>query len=132
MKSEPYKQFISRNSIDIAECIQLFHELNHAYHNQFILSLDSQKWEIYDLRTSQPIASFDFKHLKDFRHFMQVLLHDMTKSHVENACYRGNKKLNRSTLYSIKRILNLYGFDEYFFTNRNLINYIVYGEINKE
>ena len=132
MKSEPYRQFIDRNSCDISDCIRLFHELNHLYDNQLILSLDSRHWEIFDLRTSRSIARIEFKHIKELRHFISTLIHDISTVGFHNSCYRGQKKLGRSAYCSIKRLLNLYGFDEYFITNRNLINYIIYGEINKE
>ena len=64
--------------------------------------------------------------------FMYTLHYDMANSHIENMSYRGQYKLKRTSISSIKRILNLYGFDEYFFTNRKLLNYIIYGELQKE
>ena len=80
MKSEPYRQFIDRNSCDISDCIRLFHELNHLYDNQLILSLDSRHWEIFDLRTSRSIARIEFKHIKELRHFISTLIHDILLS----------------------------------------------------
>lgn len=128
----PYAQFLSRYAQDLTDCISLFHKLNAAYNDHYILSVDSLHWEIFDLRISQPIAKFKFKHLTDFHRFMSNLMYDIGTVHLLNSCFRGQKKLSKSELYSCKRILNMYGFDEYFFTNKKLINYIVYGEINKK
>ena len=132
MKINPYQQFISRNSEELGKVLAMFHKLNHFYNNQFILSLDSDQWEIFDLRISRSIGNFKFKCLKDLFMFMYTLHHDMANSHIENMSYRGQYKLKRTSISSIKRILNLYGFDEYFFTNRKLLNYIIYGELQKE
>lgn len=132
MRTRPYAQYLSRYSSDLADMMVSFHELNHYYGNQLILSVDSKNWELFDLRISKPIVSFPFKKVFDFRLFFNNLLHDMCNAHLLNSIYMGNRKLKRTEYYSIKRILNLYGFDEYFFTNKKLINYIVYGEIKKE
>lgn len=131
MKSEPYAQFISRYAHDIGAVLAMFHELNYYYNNQFIISLDSDSWELSDLRVNRVIFTYPFKKCIDFRVAMSTLMHDMAKTHVCNSLFNGTKKLKRTDYCAVRRILNLYGFDEYFVTNRNLINYIIYGEINK-
>ena len=132
MKSEPYKQFITRNTLEISEVLSTFHELNHYYNNHLIISMDSEVWELFDLRTSNAVCSYPIKQVCQFTQFMKNLLHDMVNTRTADYFFDGRKKLKRSEYFSIKRILNLYGFDEYFIKNRKLINYIIYGEINKE
>ena len=131
MRSKPYSQFIGRYAHDIANVIGMFHELNYFYQNQFIISIDMDSWELTDLRVNRVIFTFPFKKCLEFRSAMYTLMHDMATTLLCDALFTGSKKLKRTESCSVKRILNLYGFDEYFITNKKLINYIVYGEINK-
>ena len=132
MKSEPYTQFISRNQYELSELMRTFHEVNHFYSNMFLLTLDANEWELYDCRVSRSIVRFPFKKLNDFRTYLRNLMYDMANIISLNKFYNGARKLKRLELSSCRRILNLYGFDEYFITNKSLVKYIIYAELERE
>lgn len=132
MKSEPYAQFISRNSVDLSDMMHTFHEVNFYYGKQFLLTLDSSEWELYDLRVSRAIIRFPFKKLLDFTLFMKNLMHDMCTIRILDSWFNGSRKLKRTELYSCRRILNLYGFDDYFISNKKLLNYIIHAELERQ
>lgn len=120
MKSEPYAQFITRNSVDLMELLQTFHEVNHYYHGMFVLTIDTTHWELYDLRISRPIVRFPFKKIGAFRTYLKNLMHDMSTVRFLDSRYNGKHRLKLSELSSCRRILNQYGFDDYFLKINNL------------
>lgn len=132
MKSEPYSQFISRNSVELSDMMHTFHEVNSYYGKQFLLTLDSSEWELYDLRVSRALIRFPFKKLSDFTRYMKNLMHDMSTIRFLDSWFNATRKLKLTELYSCRRILNLYGFDDYFIQNKKLINYIVYAELERQ
>lgn len=75
---------------------------------------------------------FPFKKLLDLTQFMNNLMHDMSTIRFLDSWYNASRKLKRTELYSCRRILNLYGFDDYFIRNKKLINYIVYAELERQ
>ena len=64
---------------------------------------------------------------------MVKLKHDIINVGCVNSSIGRNRKPKSSEVWSIKAIINLYGFnDVYFFSNNNLKNYIIYGIIKKK
>lgn len=131
MKSEPYTQFIGRNSYELMELMRSFHEVNRYYGNQLLLTLDATDWELFDLRISRPLLRVPFKKLNDLRLYLRNLYYDMSCIRMLNSIYNGSRKLKKSELYSCRRILNLYGFDDFFINNKQLINYIIHAELQR-
>lgn len=131
MKSMPYRQFLDRNSVELSDLMIAFHELNYCYDYQMILTVDNSSWELYDLRVSKPLVRLPFKKIRDMRLYITGLLHDISCVRLIDSVYRGRRKLKRTEVYSFRRIINLYGYDDYFITNQKLINYLLYGNLER-
>lgn len=127
-----HDQLISRNAHELANVIRVFHELNECYRNQFCIYMDSQVWELFDTRCARTIIRHQFKHFNQFTQDMIKLKHDIINVGCVNASIGRNRKPKSTEVWSIKSIINLYGFeDKYFFDNPNLKNYIIYGIVKK-
>lgn len=128
-----HEQLISRNHHDLAEVIRVFHELNDAYKDQFVIYMDSRSWELFDTRICRTIIRHEFKHFNQFKSDMIKLKHDIIKCRCVSWSIGHNRKPKSTEVWSIKAILNIYGFeDKYFFDNQFLKDYIIHGIIKKK
>ena len=127
-----HEQLISRNHHELAEVIRVFHELNESYQDQFCIYMDSQAWELFDTRVCRTIIKHSFKHFKQFKQDMMKLHHDIINVGCVAFSIGRYRKPKPSEVWSIKALLNIYGFeDKYFFNNKHLKEYITYGIIKK-
>lgn len=123
-----HEQLISRNHQNLAEVIQVFLELNDSYQGQFCIYMDSQVWELFDTRVAKTIFKHQFKHFNQFRQDMLRLKHDIINVGCVNWSIGRGRKPKPSQVWSIKSLINIYGFeDKYFFSNPFLKEYIIYG-----
>lgn len=127
-----HEQLISKSRFDLSEVIRVFHELNAVYQSQFCIYMDSQVWELFDTRVAKTIIKHDFNHFRQFRTDMIKLMHDIINVGCVNYSIGRNRKPKPTEIWSIKSIIKYYGIDDdYFFSNKHLQNYIIYGLIKK-
>lgn len=122
-----HEQLISRNHVEFAQMVNVFHELNSVYDNQFTLYLDSTGWELFDLRTAKVILKNDFKNFNIFTQSMKRLMNDLCNVGVANQLVNRGRKPKNNMIWSIKSLLNYYPLDDRYIYNTNLKNYMNYG-----
>lgn len=123
-----HEQLISRSHNELAEVVRMFHELNDCYRNQFTIYMDSDSWELFDMRTASVIIRHEFKHMITFAKDMRQLARDIVNVVCVNMSLGRGRKPTLSEVWSIKRIARIYGADDtYFFDNPNIKHYIKYG-----
>lgn len=124
-------QFISRNIQELAEVIIRFRNLDSMYRGNLSLYLDSDTWEVFDIRRGIIIIRHDFKHVRQLCRDMRILSNDFANlGMVIHTISRGCKP-SLSESVSLKHLYKIYGMDEYLFTNKFIKNYI-YGKFKEK
>lgn len=126
-----HEQLISRSNYELSQLVNIFFELNSVYENQFTLYLDTRGWELFDLRKAQVIFTYDFKHFRQFTEDMKRLNRDFLNLASGSIRINRGKKPKSIEVWSIKRLLNIYGDTDTYLFNKNIINYVRIG-IKKE
>lgn len=116
-----HEYLISRNQSELAQVISVFHELNETYRNQFAIYLDSQGWELLDMRTGMSVIKLPFNQFRKLIESMRILNHDI----IAVGCAVFKPRLSSSDVWSIKRLYKTYGHDDYFFSDSRIKNYIL-------
>lgn len=126
-----HEQFITRSNFEFSNLINMFFELNSVYDNQFTLYLDTQGWELFDLRRARSIYRYDFKHIRQFTDDMRILSRDFLNLSSGTIHINRGKRPKSHETWSIKKLMRLYGTDDKYLFNQNVINYVRNG-IKKE
>lgn len=127
-----HEQLLSRNQIEFSDMVYTFHELNSVYDNQFTLYLDSNGWELFDLRIGKSILKAEFKHFRQFTSDMKKLTNDICNVVLAKQRLNRHQKPKLNEVWSIKAILKHYApFDKYFF-NDKLISYVRNSSIKEK
>lgn len=124
-----HTQLLSRNHVEFAEMISVFHDLNSVYDNQFTLYLDMDGWELFDVRTARTIFRRPFNQFRHFTSDMIKLRQDMINVGTANIRVNRQQRPNKNESWSIKSLLKFYSLQDYYLFNKNLQNYINYGKL---
>lgn len=124
-----HSQLLARNHVEFSEMISVFHDLNAVYDNQFSLYLDSNGWELFDIRTAKCIIHRSFNQFRQFTTEMVKLRQDIINVGLANIRVNRQQKPNKNESWSIKSLLKIYSVQDYYFFNKNLQNYINYGKL---
>lgn len=122
-----HEQLLSRNKVEFAELVQIFHELNSVYNNQYSLYLDMDYWELFDLRVARPIIRHEFKHFNQFTSDMKRLYHSILMTASANIRCNRYQKPKNNEIWHIKHIIKLYTLSDSYFFGTNLRKYMSYG-----
>lgn len=123
--------FISRNTQELAEVIIRFKNLDAVYRGNLSLYLDSDFWEVFDVRRGMVLFRHSFKHVRQLCEDMRILTHDFANLGLVIHSISRGRKPNVSESVSIKHLYCIYGMDEYIFTNKYIKSYI-YGKFEKK
>lgn len=122
-----HQQLCNRNVIEFSDMCHQFHELNSVYDNQFTMYLDSNGWELFDLRIGRTILKNDFKHFRQFTSDMRRLMNNIVNVGMANILVNRNIRPKQEHVWSIKALIKLYGLTDTYLFNTNLQNYVNYG-----
>lgn len=121
------EQLINRNHVEFSDMVYVFLELNSVYDNQFTLYLDTNGWELFDIRTGKSIIHHQFKHFRQFTFDMKKLMRDIINVGSANIRVNRDRKPKPSEVWSIKSLLKIYPLSDNYLFNDNLKNYFLYG-----
>ena len=124
-----HTQLLSRNHVEFAEMISVFHDLNAVYDNQFTLYLDMDGWELFDVRTARMIFRRPFSQFRHFTSDMIKMRQDLINVGTANIRVNRQQRPNKNESWSIKSLLKFYSLQDYYLFNKNLQNYINYGKL---
>lgn len=116
--------------LELAEVIIRFKELDSVYNGNLSLYLDSDLWEVVDLRRGITIIRHDFKHVRALIDDLRLFTRDFTNLYWANTRASRGQNLNLKEAVSVKHLYFVYGMDSYLFTNNSLKSYI-YGKFKK-
>lgn len=122
-----HEQLLTRNVIEFSDMVYVFHELNSVYENQFSMYLDSDGWELFDMRTAQTIIRHDFKHFRQFTSDMRKLKNDIINVGMASIRVNAFKLPKKHEVWSIKSLLKKYPITDKYIFSINLQKYLNYG-----
>lgn len=127
-----HEQLLSRNHVEFSDMVYTFHEINSVYENQFTLYLDSNGWELFDIRVGKCILKNDFKHFRQFIQDMKKLQNDICNVMLSGQKLNRHQRPSKSEVWSIKALLQHYSlYDKYLF-NEKLVSYVRFGSIKEK
>lgn len=116
------EQFITRNHNLLADVILSYRQLEEIYEGNVCLYLDSNSWEVFDMRCAKVLIRHEFKHLTSLIEDLKKLRLDMINLGYYSTYTKSVKQQNAR--WAWKRLSKLYNEEE--------LKYFTHGKIYKD
>lgn len=126
-----HEQLLSRNAFYFAEMISVFQELNRLYLEQFTLYLDSDGWELFDIRVGRSIIRHEFRHYRQFIIDMRSLHRTMSCVAFASLRLQSGKLPKPHESRAISKLSRIYSLDDEHLFSTHVQSYYIHG-INKK